>query len=233
MGDLAGVGLTFAGPIGNIAGAATGVGSSFANFSAEKQMGTTGAGRHLAMGLALDAASLIPLLGTGAKAVKAANAIRRAGEPLIKLLSLTGAGAPIITAIHKIRNGEKYTSRDLAEVISGISAAVVAGKQYATDAQQAKLAEKLAGKRAKIDNAHLNDVKKTEIFGKDGKSFMDESTPESIANFVKDNPTRSQAVKAIQATAAEKHVELSDSQAEAALKKIGIDIKEGKLRILP
>lgn len=233
VGDLAGVGLTFVPGAGNIAGAVTGSVASIANFAADKEMGKSGAGKRLVTGLALDAASLIPLLGTGAKAAKAANTIRNLGSTAIRLLSLAGASAPIITVTQRIINGEKYTSRDLAEAISGLGSAAIAVKSHADWVGDSKLAKQADAAKFAESNTHLNDVKKTTITGKDGKSFIDESTPESIANFVKDNPTKSQAIKAIQATASEKQVELSATQAEDALKKLGITFDKGKLNWKP
>ena len=46
----------------------------------------------------LDAATVLPVLGTGPKAYKALKAIKAVGQPLIKWLSLYGASQSVLNS---------------------------------------------------------------------------------------------------------------------------------------
>lgn len=130
FGDVGSLGLAFV-PGGNVASTATGVASSLARYSADKDRGTKGAGLQLGLNLAMDAATLLPLLGGVAKSGKLAKGVK-AAEPLLKKAAkviITGASAwglgnAVVTSASKIANGEKFTVRDVANVVNGITAGV-------------------------------------------------------------------------------------------------------------
>lgn len=225
IGDLAGVGLSFVPGAGNIAGVATGVGASTAKFVGDiKQDGFQGKDLGgYAVNLVLDAASILPIVGTGAKAAKAAKVIKSVGKPLIKALSLYGASAPVITAVTKIANGEKYTSADLVQAIQGIGSGIISGKMLKDSIGNAKLAKKVATKAADTVNARLNATKSAEAGG-----FKMERTPDQLQAFVTSNPTKSKAIETVQAFAKHEGKEITTSDAEKILTDLGINFNKGK-----
>lgn len=174
----------------------------------------------------LDAATLLPVLGTGAKAAKAAKIIKSVGKPLIKALSVAGASAPIITAVTKIANGEKYTSADLAQAIQGIGSGIIATKSIKDSIGNAKLAKKIAGKGVDAANASLN-AAKTASAG----NFTMKRTPAQLEAFVKSNPTEAKALESVKALAKNENVELSDADAKSILTKLGVKFEKGKVSI--
>lgn len=225
IGDLAGVGLSFVPGAGNITGAITGMGASTAKFVGDiKQDGFQGKDLGgYAMNLALDAASILPIVGTGAKAAKAAKVIKSIGAPLIKALSLYGATTPVITAVSKIANGEKYTSADLAQAIQGIGSVVVGGKMFKDALGNAKLAKKVATKAADTANSGLNTAKSAKAGG-----FKMKRTPDQLQAFVASNPTKSKAIETVQAFAKHEGKEITTSDAEKILTDLGINFNKGK-----
>ena len=229
-GDLVGVGLTFVPVYGNIAGAATGMASSLARFSTNKETGVKGSGWKLAGDLALDAASILPIIGTGAKAAKAASTIRAVAKPILKLLSITGAATPVMTAVQKIANGEKYTSADLAEAIRGVGSAVIAGNMISQSAGNAKLAAKKASEAAGID---ANSIKRGSVTLEGGKQYTDESTAKELEDLIQKNPTKQKAINAIIEKARGKDIVLNESQAESILSQKGVEFENGKLNLNP
>ena len=125
--DLASLGITIADPT-NIAGMATGVASSLARYSADKERHTKGAGAQLALNLGMDAVTLLPVLGDAANAGKVARGIRRALPTIIKLASVAGISQAAINSAKKIANGEKFTVRDLSLVANAITSGVALAK---------------------------------------------------------------------------------------------------------
>lgn len=55
----------------------------------------------------MDAATLLPLLGAGAKGVKTVAAVKRALPTIIKAASVYGLGSAVVNSAKKIANGEK------------------------------------------------------------------------------------------------------------------------------
>lgn len=228
VGDLAGVGISFIPGAGNIAGATTGAAASTTKFIADiKQDGYQGKdlGNYLA-NLGLDAATLIPGLGTGAKAAKAAKVIKGIGKPIIKLLSITGAAAPVITAVNKIQNGEKYTSEDLTTAIRGIGAGIIAAKSMKDTIGDARLAKSVATKAEESGKSVLNTVKSAEVDGVKLERSIDD-----INKFVEANPTEGKAVESIKTILKAQGSEVTDVQAKSLLEGLGIKFDKGKLKL--
>ena len=226
-GDLVGVGLTFVPVYGNIAGAATGAAASLTRFSANKELGVNNPGLKLAGDLALDMASIIPIVGTGAKAAKAASTIRAAAKPIMKLLAISGAAAPVVTAVQKVASGEKYTSEDLAEAIRGIGSAVIAGNLISQDIGNAKLA---ASKAKSFAEADAKGLRKSEVTLEGGKKYTDQSSIDDLKQFIKDNPTEKKAIEAVISTAKSQNVTLNEAQARSLLEQQGITFEKGSIK---
>ena len=147
FGDLAGIGLSFAPGVGNVAGAAVGLGSTATRLVADiKKDGFQAKDAwNAAGGALLDLATIIPGLGTGAKTAKAVKAIKAAATPIMKVLSLAGA-AQGVAAMGKVIRGEELTSEDLTAIISGLGSTAIAGKQLKDSIGNAKLAKELEAK---------------------------------------------------------------------------------------
>ena len=161
--DLASLTLAFT-PGTNVASTVTGVASSLARYTADKSRGTTGAGASLALNLGMDAATLLPFIGGAAKAGKITKAVKAALPTIIKAASVYGLGSAVVTSAKKIANGEKFTVRDVSNVVNGITAGVGVAKSGGFGRSTKKISE-------------LQDMK---ITGKDGKSL--EIKADKLAN---------------------------------------------------
>lgn len=227
VGDLTGVGLSFVQGAGNIAAAGTGAAASLLRHSANKEMGVNNPGLKLVGDLVLDTASILPIVGTGAKAAKSASAIRAAAKPIMKLLALSGAAAPVVTAVQRIASGEKYTSSDLAEAIRGVGSAVIAGNLISQDIGNAKLAASKAKSFAEADAAG---IRKSEVTLEGGKKYTDESSIDDLKQFIRDNPTEKKAIEAVISTAKSQNVTLNEAQARSLLEQQGIGFEKGSIK---
>lgn len=147
VGDLVGVGATFVPGYGNIAGSVLGLGSTATRFVADvKKDGFQGKDFWSALGgAALDVASLVPILGTGAKTAKAVKALKAAATPIMKVLSIAGA-VNGVKAMGKVIRGEEVTSEDITAILSGIGSTAIAGKQLKDTIDDARLARHVAQK---------------------------------------------------------------------------------------
>lgn len=130
VGDAGSLALAFT-PGANLASTGVGVASSLARYSADKDRGTSGAGWQLALNLGMDAATALPFLGgiakTGkvAKGIKAATPLlQKAARIIITGASAYGLGSAVVNSASKIANGEKFTVRDVSNVVNGITAGV-------------------------------------------------------------------------------------------------------------
>lgn len=227
VGDLTGVGLSFVQGAGNIAAAGTGAAASLLRHSANKEMGVNNPGLKLVGDLVLDTASILPIVGTGVKAAKSASAIRAAAKPIMKLLALSGAAAPVVTAVQRIASGEKYTSSDLAEAIRGVGSAVIAGNLISQDIGNAKLAASKAKSFAEADAAG---IRKSEVTLEGGKKYTDKSSIDDLKQFIRDNPTEKKAIEAVISTAKSQNVTLNEAQARSLLEQQGIGFEKGSIK---
>lgn len=127
IGDAASLGATFVPVYGNAFGAGVGAASSLAGFYADAvrdglDWGDAGS---LLVNLGLDAATLLPGIGTGAKAAKVAKAlgkskaVAKAIKYAANTFSIGNAGAGLITAWNNVQDG-KWTIKDLRTVLNGI-----------------------------------------------------------------------------------------------------------------
>lgn len=135
--QIAAAALDLAGVVGafipelytNIAAAGTGITASIMRSDAEKERtGKRNRGR-LAADLALDATTLIPVLGGATKTAKAIDGILQVGEPIIKVLTAVGAlnGAD---AMRRAMATGKLTTDDATSILQGLASAGVGVKTW-------------------------------------------------------------------------------------------------------
>ena len=129
---------------GNAISAGAGVGSSlstaYGDYARDKEFSGSDA-ISLAGNLALDAASLIPVIGVGSKGAKIGKSIKML-EPTLKLASvalaakgMTDASSSIVKAIS---NPDEMTVDDWKMVVSGLNQVVSGGKGYANQIGKVK-----------------------------------------------------------------------------------------------
>lgn len=166
--DLASLGLAFV-PGANVASAVTGAASSLARYEADRGRGTKGAGAQLGLNLAMDAATLLPFAGGAAKAGKLTNAVKSALPVIIKAASVYGLGNAVITSAKKIAKGEKFTVRDVSNVVNGITAGIGVAKSGGFGKSIKKTTEKVFKEQnfkvgetdVKLTHNQLNDIAKS------------------------------------------------------------------------
>lgn len=214
--DLAGVGLSFIPGAGGILGAATGAAGSTARLVSDiKKDGFQAgdAGRFLG-NILLDTASLLPMVGFGAKTMKAVKTIKNTITPIIKILSIANVGSATINTAKKIANGEKFTSDDLSQVIQGIASSVIAAKGFKDDFSDAKLARRL-----------VKDIKNEPVKISEANKVINIKR-EEIEDIVKANRNNKENV--IEELVGKK--ELNPKEKDKLLKDLHIDVKN-KLKL--
>lgn len=220
VGDLAGVGLSFAPGVGNVAGAAVGLGSTATRLVADiKKDGFQAKDAWSAAGGALlDLATVIPGLGTGAKTAKAVKTIKAAATPIMKVLSLAGA-AQGVAAMGKVIRGEEITSEDLTAIISGLGSTVMAGKQLKDTIGDAKLAKKLATNVAESTNT----AKNSELVGNTLKK-----TRQEIADLIGDTTSEKEVVNKVQNLLKQTNPDATSADARNVLKEWGVETSRSR-----
>lgn len=137
--DVAGLASTAALGVGNAVGAATGLGSTIstaiADYKRDDDWSWSDTG-NLILNLGMDAATLIPGLGTIAKGAKVTKAIKTAAPILRKTFTALGLGTSL-TALGKVMSGEELTINDWRLLANGLNAVTgisrnVAGKKLYT-----------------------------------------------------------------------------------------------------
>lgn len=137
--DVAGLASTAALGVGNAVGAATGLGSTIstaiADYKRDDDWSWSDTG-NLILNLGMDAATLIPGLGTMAKGAKVTKAIKTAAPILRKAFTALGLGTSL-TALGKVMSGEELTINDWRLLANGLNAVTgisrnVAGKKLYT-----------------------------------------------------------------------------------------------------
>lgn len=149
--DVAGLASTAAFGVGNAVGAATGLGSTIstaiADYKRDDDWSWSDTG-NLILNLGMDAATLIPGLGTVAKGAKVTKAIKTAAPILRKAFTALGLGTSL-TALGKVMSGEELTINDWRLLANGLNAVTgigrnVAGKKlYTQKASAGKLSKPL------------------------------------------------------------------------------------------
>lgn len=131
--DVAGLASTAAFGVGNAVGAATGLGSTIstaiANYKRDDDWSWSDTG-NLILNLGMDAATLIPGLGTMAKGAKVTKAIKTAAPILRKAFTALGLGTSL-TALGKVMSGEELTINDWRLLANGLNAVTGIGRNVA------------------------------------------------------------------------------------------------------
>lgn len=131
--DVAGLASTAAFGVGNAVGAATGLGSTIstaiADYKRDDDWSWSDTG-NLILNLGMDAATLIPGLGTVAKGAKVIKAIKTAAPILRKAFTALGLGTSL-TALGKVMSGEELTINDWRLLANGLNAVTGIGRNVA------------------------------------------------------------------------------------------------------
>ena len=227
--DLAGVGASMFGPIGNIVGGLSGIGGSLLRYKADKaqgnqgEPGVSGAGKDLAIGLALDVASMIPLAGIFAKAGKSAKAIagiRKVAKPLLTLATTAGMTS-MINPLKKVISGEDLTSQDLVDLGRGLSSGILFG------AGAAKSIRKGIGQRNLIKDT-LSDVAEVKHTAKVGNKELKKTASEIQEMVESAGGSKKELIAQVKSEAKDLGIELSDGDAKKALDSFGIKFNKSE-----
>lgn len=131
--DVAGLASTAAFGVGNAVGAATGLGSTIstaiADYKRDDDWSWSDTG-NLILNLGMDAATLIPGLGTIAKGAKVTKAMKTAAPILRKAFTALGLGTSL-TALGKVMSGEELTINDWRLLANGLNAVTGIGRNVA------------------------------------------------------------------------------------------------------
>ena len=221
LADIGALGVSFINPI---AGAAMGAGTSIYRYNLDKARGEERAGRRLAMNLALDTASAIPLLGTGVKAGRIVNTIRKGGRAFIAGVAALGGSTELIMTLNKIASGDKWTYDDLNRVIHGIGALTVAGASGVGLRNFGKLASEKAASLKRVEKLPTAKIKtskgveEVQISKKDLKALTANNK-----KFTNEN----ELDKELGTILRKSGVKISDSQIKGLSKKFGIEFEKG------
>lgn len=131
--DVAGLASTAALGVGNAVGAATGLGSTIstaiADYKRDNDWSWSDTG-NLILNLGMDAATLIPGLGTMAKGAKVTKAIKAIAPILRKAFTVMGLGSSA-AALGKVVSGEELTINDWRLLANGLNAVTGIGRNVA------------------------------------------------------------------------------------------------------
>lgn len=131
--DVAGLASTAAFGVGNAVGAATGLGSTIstaiADYKRDDDWSWSDTG-NLILNLGMDAATLIPGLGTMAKGAKVTKAIKTAAPILHKAFTALGL-VTSLTALGKVMSGKELTINDWRLLANGLNAVTGIGRNVA------------------------------------------------------------------------------------------------------
>ena len=142
--DLGGAIAGLAGPVGSVAGAVTGLGSTalFAK-AAKERKGHLDTSDYLqgALSTLLDVVSILPWVGEAGKVAKIGNNIQKIAAPLGKIFSLLGlsAAATVIT-----KDPSKWTTDDLVKLSSGLQAVTNISSGLRIGRGESKLASRIS-----------------------------------------------------------------------------------------
>lgn len=131
--DVAGLASTAAFGVGNAVGAATGLGSTISTAIADYKRDDDWSWRdtgNLILNLGMDAATLIPGLGTVAKGAKVTKAIKIAAPILHKAFTALGL-VTSLTALGKVMSGKELTINDWRLLANGLNAVTGIGRNVA------------------------------------------------------------------------------------------------------
>ena len=162
--DLGGAVAGLAGPVGSVAGAVTGLGST-AMFldAAKKRKGSLDWGDYgqAALSTLLDVVSILPWVGEAGKVAKIGNRLQKVAAPLGKIFTLMGLSAAA-TVITKPVN--QWTTDDLVKLSSGLQAMTNIGNGMRIGRGESRLASRLSADAKPTEHVYAtaNKYKRTE-----------------------------------------------------------------------
>ena len=162
--DLGGAVAGLAGPVGSVAGAVTGLGST-AMFmdAAKKRKGSLDWGDYgqAALSTLLDVVSVLPWVGEAGKVAKIGNRLQKVAAPLGKIFTLMGLSAAA-TVITKPVN--QWTTDDLVKLSSGLQAMTNIGNGMRIGRGESRLASRLSADAKPTEHVYAttNKYKRTE-----------------------------------------------------------------------
>ena len=118
-------------PGANTASAAIGAGSSLTRYGADlsRDHNWLAATTGLLLNLTMDAATLIPFSSGIAKSYKIVRSVKEALPTIIKMASVYGLGSAVVESARRIANGEEWTTRDVSNLVNGLTAVTGIYKQ--------------------------------------------------------------------------------------------------------
>lgn len=215
--DLLGVGVSFAGPVGHVIGAGTGVLGSAARFAGDiKQDGLDwGDVKNFGINLGFDAATILG--GSGAKAAKFVKGVKTIAKPLMIALAAKGAW-DAKDVVGKVAKGEKLTSQDMNTLLQGLSMVVASGHGV-----KQSVKEMSAAKQVMINKAAAATEIKPISVKSEGKSTQLKLDADDIKSIAGDEKTFIGVQKAIQ-----KAHSLNAEDAQRVMKNAGITAGKGE-----
>lgn len=142
--DLGGAVAGLTGPVGSVAGAVTGLGSTgmFLD-AAKKRKGSLDWGDYgqAALSTLLDVVSVLPWVGEAGKVAKIGKSIQKVAAPLGKIFTLMGlsAAASVVT-----KPTNEWTTDDLVKLSSGLQALTNIGAGFRVGRGESRLASRLS-----------------------------------------------------------------------------------------
>ena len=163
--DVAGAIAGLTGPVGSVAGAVTGLGSTGLFMSAAKERkGSLDAGDwgQAALATGLDIVSLIPYLGETGKIAKIGKAVTRVAVPLGRAFSALG----LVEAASVIKKNPKdWDTNDLLKLSAGLQAVIGIGHRTYQKAGESAVAHEISKIRGNkpIDIQHKYKIGDTDV----------------------------------------------------------------------
>lgn len=178
--DITGLISTAAVGVGNAVGATTGLGSTISTAIADYKRDNDWSWRdtgNLLLNLGMDAATLVPGLGSIAKSAKVVKKIKNIAPILRTIFTTVGLGSSA-SAVMKAASGEEMSINDWRLIVNGLNAVTGVGRKAAGK----KLYTKKGGE--------LNDANPLTVKTKDGKSYeviFKNNEVENFNNLSKEN----------------------------------------------
>lgn len=225
-GDVLGAIASLVPGYGSIAGATLGLGSTGAYLASDiKRDGLDwGDVGSAGINLVFDAATLLPVIGEGAKAAKIAKRVSSVAHILTPIMSGLGMTAAV-NAINKMSNGEKPTIDDMQALAAGLQGLVGMGHMARQSVGEARLSKEI-----KNINAGKAPEYATRLSNKDG-NLVDIKLKDGDVKTILDSKNPEEALKNILKSDAYKDLNISEEalNSKGLLDKFGFGVKRGKL----
>lgn len=225
-GDVLGAIASLVPGYGSVAGAGLGLASTGAYFASDVKRDGLDWGDVGSAGLNLvfDAATLLPVIGEGAKVAKIAKRVSSVAHILTPIMSGLGMTAAV-NAINKMSNGEKPTIDDMQALAAGLQGLVGMGHMARQSVGEARLSKEI-----KNINAGKAPEYATRLSNKDG-NLVDIKLKDGDVKTILDSKNPEEALKNILKSDAYKDLNISEEalNSKGLLDKFGFEVKRGKL----